>query len=120
MYGTGCICTINGVDYYKTNPGKALAGTFDYSLPSGCWTGPILVSTDISAVTYTVNGVSWDYGESFEYLGITWYVSSDLDFQRGDSEGLTGVHSFNKLDGHYYDLRDAAIELIDVAGVTVS
>ena len=117
MDGTGYMCTINGRDYYKKNEGKALCGVFYYSY-SG-YTGPIIVSDNEEAVTYYTSYNS-EYcfvsSESFEYKGITWYISATDYFWEGDhsSSGFAP-----KLDGAYYYHADAAKALIDAAGVTV-
>lgn len=115
MENSGHICTINGREYYKVNPGKALCAVYCYK----GYSGPLLVSTDSNAVTYNSSYDSGSYftdDGSFEYLGLTWYYSATIYFWAGN-------HPANgyapKLDGEYAYQEDAARALIDVAGVTV-
>ena len=109
----GTICEINGRTFSKTNSGKALVSTFVFDNPHNIynWSGPILVSTDSNAVTYSTNGYDYNYIESFEYRGFTWYVSNTLDF-------IQGEYTFDgSLPGMYSNMVDAAKALIDAAGV---
>ena len=118
MAGTGDMCYINGRDYYKVNSGKAIIGTAYYYRTEADWfgTGPILVSTDPDAVA---NRCSYDmsytstYKISFEYLGLTWYAAdSDFLWQYDRS-------SQRKLEGTYNSLEEAAIALLNKAGVVL-
>ena len=114
MDNAGLICIINGVDYYKTNIGKALVGTIHYNGGGGrIYTGPILVSTDRDAVTYTVSGTDNLFSNYFDYLGIRWWVSAHTDYQQGEYD------SFNCI-GEYDDMTVAAKTLIDAANTSVT
>ncbi len=115
MDGAGYMCLINGREYYKVNPGKAIIGTAYYECYNGFrGTGPILVSTDPDAVanncSYYLSDI-FEYTVSFEYLGTTWYAAGSDYLWENDHT------SQRKLDGFYNSLEEAAIALLNTAGV---
>jgi uncharacterized repeat protein (TIGR02543 family) len=115
MDGAGYMCLINGREYYKVNPGKAIIGTAYYECYNGFrGTGPILVSTDPDAVanncSYYLPDI-FEYTVSFEYLGTTWYAAGSDYLWENDHT------SQRKLDGFYNSLEEAAIALLNTAGV---
>lgn len=115
MNGAGYMCLINGREYYKVNPGKAIIGTAYYECYNGFrGTGPILVSTDPDAVanncSYYLPDI-FEYTVSFEYLGTTWYAAGSDYLWENDHT------SQRKLDGFYNSLEEAAIALLNTAGV---
>ena len=111
MEGTGALCTISGRTFYKVNSGKALVATFYQSTG---YTGPLLVSTDPDAVTYSALGANLPYVATVEYLGLTWYCSNTGYFMGGNCS--TSGYA-KKLPNVYADSAAAALALIEIAHV---
>lgn len=113
MEESGVFCVIAGRTYTKVNEGKALVSA--YYINSG-WTCPVIVSMDKEAVVYYANSYTFPYMTTVDYLGITWYVSSNESGMRGNCD----VSGFaKKLDGNYASSNAAALALLQLANVQV-
>lgn len=76
--------------YHKQQGGWAIA-FFSHQTPS-LWTGPVLVSTEYSAVEEYYKNAYGQYvgyispNDSFTYAGLTWYVNHNYRYQTNNFE----------------------------------
>lgn len=83
--------TINR-EFYKTNNIPAIA-VFRNGVGGPGWSGPVLVSTDPTAVRFSVEGETLG-GTAYSINDVTWYVNGNYHYQSTDFDS-TGLHEIS-------------------------